>query len=311
MRVELTTGGVSLHGRTALLTGATSGIGRQAAIQLARLGATVILSGRREERGREIASRICADQGAGAAHFLPLDLSDLAHVRSFADRIASAHDKIDILVNNAGILALPERTLTADGFEAQFGTNYVGHFALTARLLPLLLRSDRPRVVNISSISHHVGRIRLDDLQLERGYRPWRAYAQSKLAMLMFALELQRRSERSGWNLLGLAAHPGLTNTELAHVQARSGTALRVISQRGLSRLSPLIGQSPANGARPTVVAAAADVPGGSYIGPARLAETRGFPTWARVSRTARDERLAGDLWRASEAMTGLTFPGR
>ena len=303
--------GVRLDGKTAVITGATSGIGMEAALALGRMGAHVVVSGRRGQRGREVVGRIQADSPGGGASFEPLDLADLSNVATFAERVAAAHPKIDILINNAGVLAAPTRMLTADGFELQFGTNYLAHFALTARLLASLRQAGAARVVNISSISHHACRLSLDDLQAERRrYRPWTAYAESKLAMLTFALELQRRSARGGWGVLGLAAHPGLAATEIPSAGPGLGQARPPFSQRVMMWGLPFIGQSAAAGALPTVAAAAIpNVQGGSYVGPTGFLEWRGRIGAARISAAARDETTAAELWSRSEELAGVRFP--
>jgi NAD(P)-dependent dehydrogenase (short-subunit alcohol dehydrogenase family) len=287
----------ALRGTTAIVTGATSGIGRETARSLARLGANVILSGRREPLGLQAVSEIEEESPGVAASFEPLDLADLSDVADFAGRIAAKHPAVDILVNNAGLLAVPTRLLTKDGFELQFGTNFLGHFALTAHLLPNLIRARNARVVSLSSLSHHAGRLALDDLQAERGYRPWKAYSQSKLAMLSFAIELQRRSDRLHW---GPNAGPNI------------GAKSKPISQRVMAFALRIAGQSAAAGAQPTVAAAAAnDIKGGSYLGPAGFLELRGPPTIAQRSERGKNPQAAADLWRKAEILTGVRFPDK
>src|SRR4051812_23752088 len=201
-------------GRTAVVTGATGGLGYEAALALAKAGAEVILTGRDDQKGRSAVEKIGHEVTGSNVSYEQLDLASLASVADFAQRMHS-RQSLDLLINNAGVMALPHRQTTADGFEMQFGTNYLGHFALTARLMPLLRGASAPRVVSVSSLAHRTGRIDFDDLQGARVYSPWKAYGQSKLAMLMFALELQRRSDAAGWNLTSNAAHPGFARTGL------------------------------------------------------------------------------------------------
>src|ERR1700676_2392383 len=204
-----------LNGKTAVITGATGGLGYETALALAGAGAEVVLTGRNDVKGRDAIQRIRGEIPNTKLSYETLDLANLASVADFAKRFAAAHASLDLLVNNAGVMALPERQATADGFEMQFGTNYLGHYALTAHLLPWLRRGNQPRVVNLSSLTHRRGAINFDDLQGTRSYAPGKAYSQSKLAMLMFALELQRRSDAGGWGLMSNAAHPGYARTDL------------------------------------------------------------------------------------------------
>jgi NAD(P)-dependent dehydrogenase (short-subunit alcohol dehydrogenase family) len=231
-----------------------------------------------------------------------LDLASLASIADFAQRI-QARNSLDLLINNAGVMALPRRQTTADGFEMQFGTNYLGHFALTARLLPLLRRASGPRVVNLSSLAHRTGFIDFNDLQGARLYSPWKAYGQSKLACLMFALELQRRSDAAGWNLISNAAHPGLARTNLF----ASGPGGLISFATDLA--APLIGHSAADGARPILFAATSPQaePGG-YYGPGGFSELRGAPARALIMPQARGAAAAARLWEVSETLTGTSF---
>src|SRR5882762_1404479 len=201
-------------GRTAAITGATGGLGYETALALAKAGSEVILTGRDDRKGRSAIEKISREVAGAKVSYQHLDLASLASVADFAQRM-HARLSLDLLISNAGVMALPRRQTTADGFEMQFGTNYLGHFALTARLMPLLRRASGPRVVSVSSLAHRTGFIDFDDLQGVRVYSPWKAYGQSKLAMLMFALELQRRSDAAGWNLTSNAAHPGFARTGL------------------------------------------------------------------------------------------------
>jgi len=298
-------------GRLAIVTGANSGTGFETAKALAARGAEVILATRSADRARAAIAAIRSGQPDARLRFEPLDLASQASVAAFADRLLAEGRSIDILVNNAGVMALPERSITEDGFETQLATNYLGHFALTARLMPLL-RGGRARVVQLSSIVHRQGRIQLNDLQFHEAYRPWPAYAQSKLAMLMFALELDRRSGRNGWGLTSVAAHPGYARTGLITSGPMSRSAIARAGLRYLYRpfIEPLFSHSAANGALPILMAATVPtVTGGAYFGPRDLGEIKGQPGLGRIEPRALDPLVAAGLWAASEAMTDVTFP--
>jgi NAD(P)-dependent dehydrogenase (short-subunit alcohol dehydrogenase family) len=291
-------------GRLAVITGATGGLGYETALALAGAHATVVLTGRNAQKGADALARIRAQHPGADISYENLDLGSLASVEDFARRFSGAHDRLHILVNNAGIMMLPTRETTADGYERQFETNYLGHFALTARLLPLLT-AGRGRVVSLSSMIARRGRIHFDDLQLVSGYNPETAYAQSKLACLMFAGELQRRSDAAGFGITSLAAHPGISSTELIE----NGMGHNSLA----ARLKPLTGmffQSPAAGALPTLYAATSPqaVPGG-YYGPDGFMELRGNPTDAGVPRLAQRLDDAARLWAVSEELAGVRFP--
>ena len=280
----------NLDGRTVLITGATSGIGRAAATELAGAGARVVMAVRNTERGDQIAAEL-----GGGAEARKLDLTDLASVRAFAD---GWDGPIDVLINNAGVMAVPEGR-TKDGFETQIGTNHLGHFALTG----LLLGHVTDRVVQIASGAHRMGKIDLEDLNWERrSYKRWPAYGQSKLANLLFMFELQRRLAAAGSPVRAVAAHPGYASTEL---QSRTGNAL----QNGLMAIgNKLLAQSGDHGAWPTQFAATQDIPGGSYVGPDGRGELRGHPTLVSPSSAATDEETARGLWALSERLTGVTY---
>jgi len=237
----------------AIVTGATGGLGYATAVGLARTGARVVLAGRNPKKGEVALARLRREASAAVASFELLDLASLASVAAFAERMMAAYPALDILVNNAGVMMPPTRQLTADGFELQFGTNYLGHFALTARLLPALLRAQGgARVVQVSSLAHRGGAIAWGDLQGERRYSAWRSYGQSKLAMLIFALELARRAAAHGWPLVSDAAHPGWAMTDIIANGPAGGGALGLkehVMQAGFR----LLGQSAAEGARPIV----------------------------------------------------------
>ena len=281
----------ALSGRTFVVTGANSGIGLVAARELARAGARVVLAVRDVAKGEAAAETI-----AGETEVRQLDLADLASVRAFAD---AWEGDLDVLVNNAGVMAIPE-SRTKDGFEMQIGTNHLGHFALTNLLLPRI--SDR--VVTISSGAHRTGKISLDDLNWEaRGYQRWRAYGQSKLANLLFTLELQRRLAEADSDTIAVAAHPGYSATNL---QNRTESFI----QNGIMWVTNrVLAQSDEMGALPTLYAATQDVPGGSYVGPDGFQEQRGHPTLVGRSDAASDADTARKLWELSEELTGVSFP--
>jgi len=264
-----------------------------------------VLTGRNEAKGRHALQIIRSQFPNAGIVYENLDLANLASVADFAARYASAHASLDLLINNAGVMALPQRQVTADGFEMQFGTNYLGHYALTARLLPLLRRGNRPRVVNLSSLAHRSGAIDFDDLQGTRSYRPLKAYSQSKLAMLMFALELQRRSDAAGWGLMSNAAHPGYSQTDLiANGPGASGLLWQINKAVG-----PLISQSAAEGALPTLFAATSpEAKAAGYYGPNWFYELKGPPVPAKIMPQAKDATAMARLWEVSAALTGVSF---
>jgi NAD(P)-dependent dehydrogenase (short-subunit alcohol dehydrogenase family) len=289
-------------GRSAVVTGATGGLGYETALALARAGAEVILTGRDDRKGQSAIEKILREVSLARISYEPLDLANLASIADFSQRMKS-RQSLDLLINNAGVMALPRRQTTADGFEMQFGTNYLGHFVLTARLLPLLRRAGRPRVVNVSSLAHRTAFIDFDDLQGARAYSPWKAYGQSKLAMLMFALELQRRSDATGWNLTSNAAHPGFARTSL--FAAGPGGLLSL----AIDFAAPFFGQSAAGGARPILFAATGpEARPGAYYGPGGIGELRGAPAPALIMPQARDAARAARLWHVSEKLAETSF---
>jgi NAD(P)-dependent dehydrogenase (short-subunit alcohol dehydrogenase family) len=279
-----------LHGRTAIVTGANSGIGRVTALELARAGATVTLAVRDTTKGEAAAATMTGDVTVRR-----LDLADLASVRSFA---GSTEGPVDLLVDNAGIMATPEQR-TPEGFELQVGTNHLGHFALTNLLLPQIT----DRVVVVSSDLHRSGKIDLDDLNWERRpYKPWAAYSQSKLANLLFVQELQRRLTEAGSAVRAIAVHPGYAATNLqGHSGNRIGDLVGAIGNR-------LIAQRDTMGALPTLFAATADIPGGTYIGPDGFRHLRGHPTVNVPAPQALDATMARRLWDLSEQLTGVSW---
>jgi len=293
-------------GRLAIVTGANAGLGYETALALAGAGAEVIVAARDPDKGQAAVKRILAAHPGATVRLELVDLARLADVAAFAERIAARHERLELLVNNAGLMTPPRRQMTPDGFEMQFGVNYLAHFALTARLLPLLRRGDQSRVVSLSSGAHNMGQIRLDDLNLSRGYRAWLGYSQSKLAMLMFALELDRRSRAGGWGIMSNAAHPGLARTDIFAGRPWNGSALARMTQA----LSPFLSQSAADGALPQLYAATSpDAVGGGYYGPGGLFELAGPPKAAAVASKAGDLAVATRLWEASETLTGVKFP--
>jgi NAD(P)-dependent dehydrogenase (short-subunit alcohol dehydrogenase family) len=273
---------------------------------LAQGCADVILAGRNDARGRAAAGKIRSLAPRALIRFEKLDLADLSSIRAFAARVSANGRPIDLLINNAGVMAPPQRQLTADGFELQIGTNYLGHFALTGLLLPQLRLGRHPRVVQVSSRFHRCGNIYFDDLNAERAYKPWAAYTQSKLAALLFAGELQLRSDRLGWRLLSSAAHPGFARTNLF----ANGRGRRSVSTLVRTILGTVFSQSAADGARSTLFAAASpDVRRGGFYGPCGLFEFAGPPAAAHVSRKAQDRKVAAKLWQVSEELTGVQWP--
>jgi NAD(P)-dependent dehydrogenase (short-subunit alcohol dehydrogenase family) len=290
------------QGRTAIVTGANSGLGLLVARELARAGASVVMASRDPDKSRAAADQITPAVRSAKLEQVPLDLGSLASVRGFADRIRGTHDQLDLLINNAGVMAAPRRR-TADGFELQFGTNHLGHFALTGLLLPLLRDRKGARVVTVSSGAHHRGRMNFDDLQGERSYKRWGAYSQSKLANLLFALELDRRLRAAGLPLISVAAHPGYAATNLQ----MSGPPIYERPAMWLGNL--LIAQSAEMGMLPILYAATyPELAGGSYVGPDGPAEGRGYPKLVSPSDRARDPAAARRLWEVSEQLTGINY---
>jgi NAD(P)-dependent dehydrogenase (short-subunit alcohol dehydrogenase family) len=295
----------SQDGKTAVITGATGGLGLETALALAGAGATVVLTGRNDAKGHEAIQRIRGQFANAKISYETLDLANLASVADFAARFAAVHASLDLLINNAGVMSLPKRQTTADGFEMQFGTNYLGHYALTAHLLPWLRRGSQPRVVNLSSLAHRSGKIDFDDLQGAHAYSPWKAYCQSKLAMLMFALELQRRSNALGWGLMSNAAHPGYARTDLIP----NGPGASGLFWQINKALQPFVSHSAAAGALPTLFAATSpQAEAAGYYGPNWIYELKGPPVPAKIMPQAQDAAVAARLWDVSAALTGVSF---
>lgn len=293
----------SQEGRTAVVTG-TGGLGFHDALELTRAGAQVIIAGRNATKGAAAVDAIRRSVPRGDVVFEVLDLADLGSIERFSARLAASRSSVEVLVNNAAVMTPPRRELTADGFELQFGTNFLGHFALTARLLPLLRRGRQPRVVSVSSVAARSGALHFDDLQSERSYKPMAAYGQSKLACLMFAFELQRQSDANGWGLQSVAAHPGIARTDLLPNGAGPASA-----QAMIRRFLWFLFQPAAQGALPTLFAATAlQAKGGLYYGPDQFGETRGYPAAARVPPQALNRNDATRLWAESARLTGVTL---
>jgi NAD(P)-dependent dehydrogenase (short-subunit alcohol dehydrogenase family) len=295
------------RGKTAVVTGANSGIGFRTALELARAGSRVVLTARDREKGARAIVRLQDEVPEAAAEIGVLDLADLASVRRFAQEVLDRHGGIDVLVNNAGVMAVPRRRTTADGFELQLGTNHLGHFALSGLLMPGLAARPGARVVTVGSLMHRIGRIAFEDLQAERRYDPWSAYARSKLANLLFAFELDRRARDAEVSLLSVAAHPGTSATNLQTAGPRLGGPT-LWTRIGAAMMRP-IRQPARRGALPSLYAATArDVTGGAYYGPDGPGGTRGFPVRVEPARRALDEETARRLWAVSEELTGVGF---
>ncbi|KRA97960.1 short-chain dehydrogenase [Devosia sp. Root685] len=289
------------QGRSAVVTG-TGGLGYEDALALARAGADVILAGRNAQKGAEAVARIREAVPGAPVRFESLDLASLRSVEDFARRLGGQLESLDLLINNAGVMVPPERQETADGFELQFGTNYLGHFALTAHLVPLLRRGKQPRVISLSSVAARQGRIDFEDMQSRKTYIPMRAYSQSKLACLIFAFELQRRSTAEGWGMTSIAAHPGVSRTELLHNAPGRGSLMSAARSAMWFLFQPA-----AQGALPTLFAATAeDAAPGAYYGPHALSETRGYPALSKIPDRATDPSVARRLWQVSEQLAGL-----
>jgi NAD(P)-dependent dehydrogenase (short-subunit alcohol dehydrogenase family) len=289
-------------GRTAIVTGANSGLGLIVARELAGAGARVVVTSRDTGKGAKALEIIKAAHPAANVEASQLDLADLASVRAFAQRILDSHDQLDILVNNAGVMAAPYAR-TADGFELQIGTNHLGHFALTGLLLPAFKQRVGTRVATVASNNHKAGKMRLDDLQGERHYSRWGAYAQSKLANLLFMYELDRRLKAAGLPMISVAAHPGYSATNLQ----LSGPPFQ--ERIFLSLANRFIAQSAEIGALPILYAATyPELAGGSYVGPDGPAEMRGYPTLVQPTDSARDVGTARRLWEISEKLTGVRY---
>lgn len=293
-------------GRTVLITGANSGLGLRSAEALAAKGARVLMACRNATKAAVAREGVAAAATGPAPEVVAVDLSSLASIADCAEQLTGSLDHLDVLMNNAGIMAVPRGT-TVDGFERQIGTNHLGHFALTGRLLPLLLATREPRVVTVASNAHRFGRLHLDDLSFEHHrYSRWGAYGQTKLANLLFSSELQRRAVAAGSTLTSVAAHPGYAATNLTTGPALGAAVLRPV----LAVADRLFGQPDRMGALPQLYAATMpDVLPDDYWGPDAFREQRGYPTRVGRSDRAADPADAAGLWRLSEELTGVTYP--
>lgn len=292
-------------GKTALVTGANSGIGYQAALELARHGAHVLLGCRNYAKGQAALDRLVREAPGASAELVELDMASLSSIRAFVADFAGRGIALDLLINNAGVMALPKRELTADGFERQFGTNHLGHFALTGLLMPQLLAARAPRVVTVASLAHRNGKIDFDDLQSERNYKPWDAYGESKLANILFANELNRRAVAAGSRLMSLPVHPGVSVTNII----ANGPGANGLKAKVLTLLAPVLMQPDAAGALPTLYAATSmDAHGGEYIGPDGFMEMKGSPVVVQPRPHGLDQAVAERLWTVSEKLTGVTY---
>ncbi|MFL6117245.1 MAG: oxidoreductase [Catenulispora sp.] len=292
-----------LAGRTYVVTGANSGLGLETTRMLAARGAHVVMTARDRLKGEAAMAGIGQDVPGSSVELRTLDLADLESVRAFAEGLHKDSVPVDVLINNAGVMMTPQRT-TKQGFELQFGTNHLGHFALTGLLLDLIATGDDPRVVTVSSTLHKQGKIDFDDLMRTKSYSPGAAYSQSKLANLLFGLELHRRLSAAGSPIRSLMAHPGYSNTNL---QISGPTGLTKAVMRVANAV---FAQKPAMGALPQVRAAVApDAHSGEYYGAPSMFETRGYPEPAQMTALARDPEVAARLWEESEKLTGVVFP--
>ena len=295
----------SQAGKTALVTGANSGIGFQAAAELAAHGAHVLLAVRTPVKGEEAAARIRAASPAASVEVVTLDVASLASVRSFAESFLASDRGLDLLINNAGVMALAKRELTVDGFERQFATNHLGHFALTGLLLPALEKATAARVVTVASLAHRNGKFELDNLQGEKKYVPWDVYGMTKLANVLFASELERRARKSGLTLRSLAVHPGVARTQIFQNGPGMGDIKGIITRL----FAPLLTQDDARGALPTLYAATNPAAlGGQYIGPDGMGELKGWPKVVEPRENGKDPVAAKQLWEASEKLTGVSY---
>lgn len=293
----------SQKGRLAVVTG-TGGLGYEDAQALAQAGAEVVIAGRSAEKGAQAVSQIRTLLPSAQVRFEALDLASLRSVAAFCQRLSAQTDHLDLLINNAGVMMPPKRLETEDGFEVQMGTNYLGHFALTAGLMPLLRKGDKARIISLSSLAARNGFIDFDDLNAERSYNPMRVYSQSKLACLMFALELHHRSEAAGWGVASIGTHPGVARTDLLHNAPGQNSAM------GLTRTALWFLFQPVwQGALPTLFAATSPLArSGAYYGPDGLSEVRGYPAEARTPNAALDAQACARLWDVSQALTGVRF---
>lgn len=296
----------SQAGKLAIVTGANSGIGYHTALELARAGAHVILACRNPLKAEEARAKIAAAVPQAAVEVAQVDMANLDSIRAFAESFVATGRKLDLLINNAGVMGFPQRTPTAQGFEGQFGTNHLGHFALTGELMPALLKTPHSRVVTVASIAHKGGRMRFEDPNWEKAYDPRKAYQQSKLANLMFGLELDRRLKRANADVASIIAHPGVAVTSIVSNGMGSGVQAKIANT-----MIQLFAQSDARGAWPTLYAATSpDAKSGHYYGPDGIAEIKGLPVEVQPKPHAQDPVAAARLWHISEQMTGVEYVG-
>ena len=302
-----------LSGKLAVVTGSNSGLGFGLARRLSAAGADVVMAIRNRAKGEAAIDEIRATVPDAKLTIKPLDLSSLASVAALGEQLDAEGRPIDMLINNAGVMTPPKRDTTADGFELQFGSNHLGHFALTAHLLPLLRAAEGARVVSLSSLAARRGRIHFDDPQFERSYKPMQAYGQSKLAVLMFARELDRRSNEAGWGIVSTAAHPGLTKTNLQIAGPSHGRTTPAVMERLYTlswRLTPFLWQEIDEGILPALYAATSpQADGGGFYGPHGIYEASGGGVKpAKVPARARDDADSRRLWEISEQLTGVSY---
>jgi NAD(P)-dependent dehydrogenase (short-subunit alcohol dehydrogenase family) len=296
----------SQAGRIALITGANSGIGYQAALELARHGAHVLLGCRNAAKGQAALERLHRESPGASAEVVSLDMASLASIRAFAEAFAARKVPLDLLINNAGVMALPKREVTEDGFERQFGTNHLGHFALTGLLMPQLLAAPAPRVVTVASLAHRNGKIDFNNLQSEKKYTPWGAYGESKLANILFARELDARAKAVGSKLVSIPVHPGVSVTNIVE----NGPGAKGPKMLALKLLGPVLMQPDTAGALPTLYAAVSpEAKGGEYIGPDGFMEFKGSPVVVKPRANGLDAAVGKRLWTASEEATGVVYP--
>lgn len=292
----------SQKGKSAIVTG-VGGLGFEDALALCKAGAKVILAGRDISKGEAAVAKIRKEVNDADVSFELVDLADLASVASFSERISNKIDKLDILINNAGVMTPPKRLVTKDNFELQFGTNYLSHFALTAHLLPLIKKA-KGRVVSLSSVAARSGKINFNDLQAEDDYAPMTAYAQSKIACLMFAFELQKQSDKNGWGITSIAAHPGVSRTELLVGKSDGRGSSEIVRKYAWFLFQPV-----AQGALPTLFSATSPkAKPGIYYGPHALGETRGYPKEASIPKYALDSEASKQLWEISEKLSNVSY---
>jgi NAD(P)-dependent dehydrogenase (short-subunit alcohol dehydrogenase family) len=295
-------------GKLVVVTGANSGTGKEATKRLAAAGARVVMAVRTPAKGEAARAEILAEHPDAQLEVRRIDLADLASVQEFAEQLSADESHLDLLVNNAGVMTPPSRLTTKDGFELQFGSNYLGPFALTVRLLPLILAAPAPRIVTMSSGAAYMGKIGFDNLQWDRGYRPTSAYAQSKLADLMLSNHLAKLSVDRGWGLVSVAAHPGYTRTNLQTAGASLGRTSSLM--RLLMRYNPLPKQEVESGTEPLLFAAADPAAkSGEYYGPDGIFGLVGKTTLVRNPKTATDPATNARLWQVSETLTGVALP--